>query len=290
MIYLKVPSLILLIFFASFQRVQASENDGVVIETQQINNDLYWLRSSTSMGNTTSVVFQNNGQALLIDPNFANSAEAIKSALEKLNINKITHLSSSHFHADHVEQWAEFNKEAHAYSTPEQVAILQEMGALKNSDPLTIIESSFDLKIGEKTVQIFRPFKKIGHTNGDLIFYFKDAKALYVGDYLFVDRLPVIDSGLGNLKGYLQNIQFILSRFPADTLIIPGHSTFAPIAMRTFNLEDYKVWFTNIKQSIDFIKNHPEAEALPDTLQYLLANPRFVSLERWKLSVKNMDD
>ena len=64
-----------------------------------------------------------------------------------------------------------------------------------------------------------------GHTDGDIIVYFKNANVLHVGDIVISDFMfPVIDINRGgSVRQLAENLQKIIETMPRDIKIIPGH-------------------------------------------------------------------
>jgi glyoxylase-like metal-dependent hydrolase (beta-lactamase superfamily II) len=63
-----------------------------------------------------------------------------------------------------------------------------------------------------------------GHTDNDVTVGIPNAKAIHMGDLLFLERLPYIDTESGgNFDSLAQVIGHILTWLPDDTMVIPGH-------------------------------------------------------------------
>ena len=128
-------------------------------------------------------------------------------------------------------------------------------------------------------------------TNGDVVVYFEDSGVLATGDYFFLDRYPIIDlEGGGSFTGYFENIKKMLARFPAETRVVPGHSTFAPAEAKTASMAEYRAWYEAMLDSIDFIVGERKAgksaadidtKGLPFRFARFGERPRFVKPESW---------
>ena len=70
-----------------------------------------------------------------------------------------------------------------------------------------------------------------GHTDGDSMVFFPKEKVLHMGDLFFNGMYPFIDAlGGGSARGYVTNIDHILSVVPPDTKVIPGHGQVTDVA------------------------------------------------------------
>jgi len=90
-------------------------------------------------------------------------------------------------------------------------------------------EGELRLWLGGEEVDIFHVAP--GHTDGDSIVYFPKQKVLHMGDLFFNGMYPFIDSlGGGSARGYVTNIDRVLTRIPPDTKVIPGHGATSDVA------------------------------------------------------------
>ena len=88
-----------------------------------------------------------------------------------------------------------------------------------------------------------------GHSDSDILVYFTKTNILYLGDLLFSESFPYIDSNNGaSLKTYLINIKSILDDFPDDVRIIAGHG-------KDFTKNDLSDYYNMLNETIDIIKS-----------------------------------
>jgi glyoxylase-like metal-dependent hydrolase (beta-lactamase superfamily II) len=63
-----------------------------------------------------------------------------------------------------------------------------------------------------------------GHTGGDVVVFFQQAKVLAIGDIVFAGQFPFIDLDHGgNVERLAEVLQQIVDRYPQDVKIVPGH-------------------------------------------------------------------
>ena len=140
-------------------------------------------------------ILSKNSKCLIIDPgdDFEN-IEKISSRYELVAI-LITH---NHF--DHVGALKEF---------------------ISKYNP--IIYDRNNLKEKEYKIDCFKFFVIYtpGHTMDSISYYFKDDKALFVGDFIFKGSIGRTDLG-GNKKEMINSINKI-KKYPNDIIIYPGH-------------------------------------------------------------------
>jgi glyoxylase-like metal-dependent hydrolase (beta-lactamase superfamily II) len=65
-----------------------------------------------------------------------------------------------------------------------------------------------------------------GHTDGDSIVYFPEFRLLYIGDQIIPGRFSSVDLELGgNVDGFLENLEALLTVYPDETRYIPTHGS-----------------------------------------------------------------
>ncbi len=95
--------------------------------------------------------------------------------------------------------------------------------------PALTYDGQVHLWLGGEEVDIFHVAP--GHTDGDSIVYFPKEKVLHMGDLFVNGMYPFIDDlAGGSARGFVTNIDRVLSMVPADTKVIPGHGSTADVA------------------------------------------------------------
>ncbi|OUV03566.1 MAG: hypothetical protein CBC42_03700 [Betaproteobacteria bacterium TMED82] len=96
--------------------------------------------------------------------------------------------------------------------------------ALKKFKVTRKVQNSMELDLGGR--KLFLKAWETSHTNNDLTVFDQSSGALWAGDLLFVDHIPVVD---GSILGWLDTIkklmkkESIASRGLAVKFVIPGH-------------------------------------------------------------------
>ncbi|WP_299079250.1 MBL fold metallo-hydrolase [uncultured Paraglaciecola sp.] len=256
------------------------------IDSVSIDKYLHVMRVTSDKGNTTSVALIKDGSTLLIDPNFNKTSDLIKTKLAQLGSNRVTHITSTHEHMDHIEQYPEFNAHAQVIVPINQIKSIDKLGV--NFD--IAFTGELVLKIADQPVKLQTLPNMSGHTGGDQVVYFSKQNTLYVGDYLFAKGYPIIDQRTGDLAGYLNNIVYLTQNYPANTLVIPGHSSFAPDPVKLFTISDLLQFAERLSSTVTFIKEQKNRgqdletivkKGLPTEFRDLNKGMKFVSEERW---------
>ena len=170
----------------------------------------------------------------VIDPggSFA-EGRALRAAIRALTDRPIRFVILTHVHPDHIFGAAAFrddhpdfighdrlpgalNQRGEYYMRRLRDALGDEANGTEVVPPTRLVADRLDLDLGGRrlTVQAHRP----AHTDNDLTVYDNKTRTFWLGDLLFVDRIPVID---GSLVGWLNQLNELTS-IPADRAV-PGH-------------------------------------------------------------------
>lgn len=151
------------------------------------------------VGNFTNcyLVIKNNS-CLIIDPGF--ESNKIISKITNLNY-EVKAILITHNHPDHI-------------------------GALKELKNYYKVESYDYHNLEEKEYNLFDfNFEVIytpGHTNDSITFYFKEIKAMFVGDFIFLEDIGRCDLPTGDFSTMLKSINKI-KLYDVKTTLYPGH-------------------------------------------------------------------
>ncbi|MEM7357431.1 MAG: MBL fold metallo-hydrolase [Acidobacteriota bacterium] len=276
----------------------ATQAEVSLIDVLHLAGPVYMLRSNTPIGNPTTVVSVGTDGAFVVDPNLAAAGEALDQAIQQLGGGGVRLVASTHYHGDHTEGLELFVPPAIAIAPGAQrqrlatgEVVLGERPVQASSLPAITFDDALRLHWNGEVVEIFTPRHKNGHTDGDAFIYFSGSGVLCVGDYLFLDKYPLIDVDAGgDLEGYLANVDDLLARFPPETLIVPGHGTFEPTPIETVSMERLAANLKRLRETIEIVRRKLRAgktldeliaEGLPERYAAIGERPRFVSEERW---------
>jgi cyclase len=93
--------------------------------------------------------------------------------------------------------------------------------------PLLALEHPLTVHLNGEVVEIV-PVKK-AHSDTDLLVFFREARAVHMGDLYFAGAFPYITPE-GSLSGLIETIEGVLARVPPDARIIPGHGAVSNVA------------------------------------------------------------
>ncbi len=163
---------------------------------------------------------------LIIDDQFAPLAGRIKAALAKLGSDAPRFVLNTHFHGDHVGGNAEFGANSLIVAHENVRARLAAGESPAAALPVVTYDDDVTLHFnGEKITLIHLPS---GHTDTDSVVMFDKSNVIHMGDYFFNGGFPFVDlANGGSVRGYLKNVEKVLSWIDDDTAVIPGHGPLA---------------------------------------------------------------
>ncbi len=177
---------------------------------------------------------------LLVDDDFADLAPAYTAALAEVGGEGASpaYVLNTHWHTDHAGGnafWGERDATIVAHANVRaRMSTEQDMKALGRVVPpspavaLPVVTYGENMGLHFNGMDIDLQHYPAGHTDGDTIVYFGAQNVVHMGDHFFKDRFPFIDLGSGgSVAGYIANVEAVLARIDADTVIVPGHGDIA---------------------------------------------------------------
>ncbi|OGU37282.1 MAG: hypothetical protein A2068_12630 [Ignavibacteria bacterium GWB2_35_6b] len=288
---------VFLLFFISVSEILPQEKSADVLK---LSEAVFMIRINSKTGNPTSVISTGGDGVLLIDTGFEDFGDVIKNKIKELGGEEVKYIINTHTHFDHVNGNFNFGKEPVIIGNEKLRTELMKdkefpLQGVKNiSDGLPDITINNEISLYFNGEQI-RIIPLSGHTYGDAMIYFTNSKILVTGDYYFGEGFPVFYyPGGAEMESYFNNINYMLNEFPDDIKIVPGHGTFSPKEIKYYTKEEYRNWYLLMKESIEIIKSkinsgktleEIQKESLPEKFKHFDIKPRFVSTEKWILSI-----
>jgi hydroxyacylglutathione hydrolase len=166
--------------------------------------------------------------AVIVDP--GDEAERILEAVERLGIETVEAILITHTHFDHVGAVAPVARvtDAPVYCPELETDVLanlndytwQGFGPFESYDADHTVAGGETLELAGLTIDvIFTP----GHSPGHVTYALADHEALFSGDVLFQGSVGRVDLPGGDWPTLLQSIESLVSTYPAETTVYPGH-------------------------------------------------------------------
>lgn len=210
------------------------------IRTKKINDNLYLINAA----GVNSLILTGTDGTLLVDDNTQSAAPYLLKEINGIINDSINIIVNTHWHFDHTEGNLVFGngKTIIAHELAKNLLSKDEMllGDLHKAYPdyalpNKLINDKYEFNFNGETV-IITPLSG-GHSAGDVIVYFKNADVLHIGDIVFADMFPFIDTDHGgNAITLSNNIKTIIDMFTVNTRIIPGHGRM----LTTEDLKEYR--------------------------------------------------
>ncbi|KAF0200745.1 MAG: hypothetical protein FD170_3274 [Bacteroidetes bacterium] len=207
--------------------------------------------------NRVSVLVQTGDDGVLVvDAAYAQTGEKLKAAIEKLSDKPIRYLINTHLHGDHTGENAIIGQGAQIIAHPSVKEYLsKDQVRGETTIPAPPVYASPDITLeGKMTLDFNGESIEIlhlpgGHTTGDLLVYFPEAKVIHVGDLLFAGYFPYVDvSNGGNPLVYIKNVAWILENYPDDITFIGGHGP-------AFSKNQMREHLSALNETIEIVKN-----------------------------------
>lgn len=246
-------SLSFIVMMASVN-LYAQRFDDVVITAHEVSEQIYMLEGAG--GNIG--IFAGDDGVLMIDGQFSDLSEKIKTAINEISEHPVKYLVNTHWHGDHTGGNANFAKDGATiiaqHNVRKRLSVDQVRpfaGTTPAADTMAWPTLSFgedlELHMNGESVQLMHIHN--AHTDGDAFVYFPMANVLHMGDCFFKDRFPYIDLEMGgSVDGAIAAIESAMMIVDEETVIIPGHGSLA-------SKEDLRRYLAMIKRMKDRVNN-----------------------------------
>lgn len=275
------------------------------IDAIEVKAGIWMLRTNRPVGNSTAVALLDGDKAALLDFGMATTAQVLRDWLHRRGVREVMFAASSHHHPDHTDGLAklsQWTKPVYITSRRQHERLLPPADkpvpwpGLESLELRTlVIDGPAQFQLGRHSVRVATTAQDKSHTDGDLLFDIDDGAVRYVGDHMFVDRYPVVDtSGGANLGGYLRTIDCLVKSSRPNAVIVPGHGLFAPEPVRAATPIQLREWREFLLESIAEVRamriagmdlEAAQAKGLPTRFASLVAQPFFVRESRWIAAV-----
>jgi cyclase len=221
---------ILLLILAPLAAVSQQNWDSVKVTSENVRDNIYMLKGS---GGNIGVITGQDGIAM-VDDQFLPLGNKIKEAIQKLdNGNPIRYTINTHIHGDHSGS-NEFFKQQGSIIVAQDVVRERMMKARvdnqnktipprdKDAWPVVTFPNKMSLHLNGQDIELLH--FGAGHTDGDVIIYFKQANVFHMGDVFVTYGYPYIDlTNGGTLSGLINTLDKSLTLMNDESKVIPGH-------------------------------------------------------------------
>jgi glyoxylase-like metal-dependent hydrolase (beta-lactamase superfamily II) len=216
-IFLIIPFLCLA--FVSLQ-LHSQQEESITIEN--VAGAVYCLYGSG--GNIG--IYVGEDSLLIVDAQYARTADAVMAKIKELSPKEIQYLVNTHYHGDHTSGNPIIGKDAQIISQKNcKESLLAGLKPEETPESIGAPNKTFDtektITLGNETVRLVHMGP--GHTSGDTIVIFDQAKVIHAGDLFFHGMPPYIDVNDGSdTKNWVRTIHTLAEKHP-NFQVIPGH-------------------------------------------------------------------
>jgi glyoxylase-like metal-dependent hydrolase (beta-lactamase superfamily II) len=172
---------------------------------------------------------QDAAAAIIVDP--GDEADKLLSAIQRLNIETVEAILITHTHFDHIGAVAPLAQATGApvYCPELETQVLANImdyvpwpgfGPFESYDADHTVAGGDELELAGLHIDVtFTP----GHSPGHVTYAISDHDALFSGDVLFQGSVGRVDLPGGDWPTLLASIESLLSAYPGETTVYPGH-------------------------------------------------------------------
>ncbi len=254
----------------------------VKVTSQHVAGKVHMLKGA---GGNIAVSVGEDG-TLIVDDQYAPLAERIQGAINKLGGERPKYVLNTHYHGDHTGGNAAFGTAATIIAHDNvRIRLLGESGLASVALPVVTFDEQISVHFNGEAIELTH--LPTGHTDGDMIVWFRDSNVVHMGDLLFNGSFPYVDvdSG-GSVSGVVDNLKRVIAMLPADVKVIPGHGALGGLGL-------IRTAHRLISESSVLIMREIEAGASDARIiaeldkAYPEAGKGFISAERWLSIVRS---
>jgi cyclase len=211
-----------------FGKVRAIDPSKGEFKIQKLGNNLYLLQPTPiegakgNFGGNVTAFIGDDGIAL-IDPGFFNMAPKLQAALKTISDKPVKYVMNTHWHGDHTEADAVFKKQGAVIIDQDNVSTRMQTGSTRfipsavDALPTITFDNEITLHINGGEIRgIHLP---AGHTNGDTLWIYPEAKVAQMGD----GGWNMDGDFTGGPEGPIAADEYVLKYLGEDAKVIPGH-------------------------------------------------------------------
>jgi len=197
---------------------------------------------------------------LVVDANYSEYARFLKKAVDSIGgRKKLNYIVDTHWHFDHTGGQKIFGSGTKIISHKNVLELLLKDDILLGDTqraypdyalPNITFSDSLALKFNESDIIITSVSGS--HSAGDAVVYFRKEKVLHIGDIIFADEFPFVDTEHGgSVIRILESLNKIISTYPSDTKLVPGHG-------RIYSISDLKEYAGMVERTTDIVRKEKQ--------------------------------
>lgn len=210
---------------------KAQQNwDSIRVTSRNVKGNIYILQGS---GGNIGVLTGKDG-IVMVDDQFLQLGTKIKEAIAELDKGEIRFTLNTHIHGDHSgsnEYFSQIGSTIVAHNLVRERMMKEHVNKAQNSVtpprerdawPVVTFPDKLSLHLNDQDIELIH--FGAGHTDGDIIVYFKQANVFHMGDVFVTYGYPYIDmSSGGTINGLIAILEKSLLLMNEESVIIPGH-------------------------------------------------------------------
>jgi glyoxylase-like metal-dependent hydrolase (beta-lactamase superfamily II) len=215
----------------------AQGGDAPKVTAEPLAGSVYLLRGPEA--NVVASVGEDG--IVVVDDQEPGLAEPLQAALKGLSAKPVRFVINTHVHEDHTSGNEVFQRVAPviAHRNVRTRMASAEPRRAAGMLPSVVFDDELLLFVNGEEIRLLK--LPAGHTDGDVVVFFKNANVVHMGDVFMLPAASYVDrSNGGTIVGLIDALEFVLPQIPENAKITSGHGGVASRAEVKRGLEVLK--------------------------------------------------
>jgi glyoxylase-like metal-dependent hydrolase (beta-lactamase superfamily II) len=244
----QMHKLILLLLLGTASVLAQDDLTKVTVRVTKAAGNVYFLDCDGGFGGGNVAASVGDDGILMVDDMFAVMAPKIQAALKTVSDKPVKIILNTHFHGDHIQGNRAFRNQAVIIgqeNIAKRIMAAKDYPRMADLLPQVTFYDRISLIFNGEEVQMIHFTNS--HTDSDSIVYFTKSKVLHLGDMFFFGMFPAVyTEGGGNIRQLVRSLSEIVTEYPPETKVVPGHGSLA-------TMQDLKNYLNMIKDTIGIV-------------------------------------
>lgn len=191
---------------------------------------------------------------LLVDTGYPYASAATGDTVIQLTGDPIHYIINTHHHHDHSGGNSQIVGIGTVVGHEDALSVFEQMTPGARID---VFNDQHTIQYNNEEIRCYA--MPMGHSNSDIVIHFTESKVLCLGDLYISEAFPSAYGPDASVQTMVAHLDSIVTMFPTDVVIIPGHG-------RMTTMEELADYIEMLKETIEVVLNHMQQGKTADQM------------------------